>query len=687
MKRIAAIFLLLVAFTGCKKFLNTTPTSFLAPGQYYTGSNLTNALAGVYTPLAESSMFGNELLFGIGICNDESFWGGSGRTPSASNGYSATFNYDFTSPNVNGIWSSLYSGIERANELIANINVKDSSAAVQAAYGEALFLRAYYHFFLVSNFGAVPLKLTPTISPDNLNMTRTPIETVYNQVVADMKAAELKVYTSAQLGFSGRVSRTTVEGMLARVYLFMAGYPLNGGKAGAKAQYDSAMVYAQKVVNSGQHSLNPSYSQVFINEAADIYDTKECLWEAEFGGNNLTSVQAAGRNGNENGIPFTSAATYSNISGSTDYIYLDTGYCYGYVYATQQLYNMYAPYDARRDWAIQNFNYTVNTNTTPPTITRTPISNSTAFAYNRTCAKWRRNYEVIRPKNKNYTPINFPLLRYSDVLLMLAEADWNSNGGAISSNGLNAINAVRERGCGLSGTTAPIKSLTITNPGSGYNTNTFFTGYNNASFGNTNTGSGLAYTSTISGGKVTAVTVTSGGLGFTAASAGTIYLGNAWTANTIYTVNQQVINNGNLYTVTTAGTSTATPPTQASGASAASVTGAVFTYAGVAATASGTLLAKADVDLTSVTMQDIQNERARELCFETLRIPDLIRWNIFLPTMAAVKAQVAGWTTFSGNSQALVLTGYNNVMPKHLLLPIPSSEMSVNKQAAQNPGW
>src|SRR2546421_107709 len=116
MKRIYYILFSLVALTSCQKFLNTTPTSFLAPAQYYTGANLINALAGVYDPLAQSSLFGNELISGTGMCNDESFWGGSGRVPSVSNGFSATYNYDFTSLNVNGIWSSAYSGIERANQ-------------------------------------------------------------------------------------------------------------------------------------------------------------------------------------------------------------------------------------------------------------------------------------------------------------------------------------------------------------------------------------------------------------------------------------------------------------------------------------------------------------------------------------------------------------------------------------------
>ena len=145
-----------------------------------------------------------------------------------------------------------------------------------------------------------------------------------------------------------------------------------------------------------------------------------------------------------------------------------------------------------------------------------------------------------------------------------------------------------------------------------------------------------------------------------------------------------------LYTVTTAGISTATPPTQNSGASSAAVTGAVFTYAGVAGTATGTLLTKTDVDLTSVTMQNIQDERARELCFEALRVPDLIRWGIFIPTMQNVANTVAASPTFSTNAKTQVSLGYNNAVAngnRILLLPIPSSEISVNRQATQNPGW
>ncbi|HSC51991.1 MAG TPA: RagB/SusD family nutrient uptake outer membrane protein [Phnomibacter sp.] len=675
----------LLSFTACKKFLATEPESFLPPADYYKGANLTNALAGVYSPMGYfASNIYSELVVGVLGCSDEAFYGGGGRAASGSP--SMTYAYDYANAGVNKIWNECYKGIERANQLLANVDPNDPAADRRAAYGEALFLRAYYHFLLVTNYGDVPLIITPTNSPDNLNVTRAPKEDVYNQVLADMKIAESKVLSIDKLGHASRVSKSAVQGILARVYLSMAGYPLNGGKVGAKAMYDSARTYSQKVMSSGLHSLNPSYSQVFINQAADKYEVKESIWEVDFSGNDNTVIRSGSSLGSQNGIQFTATNV---LPGSVNQVWIDSGYSYGFIYVNQALYNKYDSCDARRDWNIANFTYGVST-TTLPYVTRNPISNTTPFAYNRNNAKWRRNYEAIANKAKNLSTINFPILRYADVLLMFAEADLQLNGGTCTPAGVDAVNAVRERGYGLTDIGAPLKSLAVTDAGSGYNA-TVINNYNNASIANVNFGNWLGCAATITNGNVTGVRLTSGGIGFTAASAANIILGTPWTANTTMVLNKQVYNNGNLYTVTTAGTTTATPPTHTSGASSAAVTGAVFTYAGTVAKASGVLLTKADVDKATVTLKDIQDERARELCFEGTRKQDLVRWNIFYTTMVDVYNQMNGWATYATNTKVNAITGYSNVASaapnKHLLLPIPSSEISVNKNMTQNPGW
>lgn len=673
--------LVIVAFTSCKKYLTTEPQSFLAPKEYYAGNNLTNALAAAYNPL---TIFGADYVSGVFVCDDEMFYAGLGTGVQPDR----TFGFDYSNTSVNNVWTKCYTGIERANQIITYVDKSSTSADVQAAYGEALFLRGFYHFMLVSNFGSIPLKLTPSTDPNDLSSSRTPIEEVYKSILSDMKAAEGKVYPVTKFNTASRVSKSAVQGILARVYLNMAGFPLKGGQAGEMAMYDSCRVYSQKVINSGLHSLNPSYSKVFVNAASEIYDVKESIWEADYSTSPTNVNGLLGGLGSQNGIRFTSETSYP---GTSNPIWRDFGYCYGFMWAQKKLYDLYDKSDARRDWNISNYTLAVNT-ANLPIITKTPINNTNTFTYNRNVAKWRRDTEPVFPKGKNTTVINFPLLRYADVLLMFAEADLQLNGGSCTAAGIAAFNAVRERGYGLTEGKAPLKSLTITNQGSGYSPTLVVNGYNNASLGNTNVGNSLGYTSTISGGKVTALTLTSGGLGFTAASAATIYLGTAWAPNTTYPVNKQVINNGILYTVTTAGNSTNTPPTNTSGASAASVTGAVFTYAGIAATASGTLLTPADVDLTTVTLKEIQEERARELCFEGSRKRDLVRWNIFVPTMTDLSNQINGWPTFSGGPTKIqVQSGPSNVAGaaanKFLLLPIPASEITVNKNMTQNPGW
>lgn len=665
MKKTIIFFCLIpTLLAGCKKFLNTTPESFLASDQYYTGNNLTNALAGVYNTLYQSYLYGEYYWGNQQACTDESFYGGSGRTLTTG---TPVYNFDYGDAVVNGYWSALYTGIERANQFIAHIDTNDSSSAVQAAYGEVLFLRGYFYYMLVTFYGGVPLRLTPTTSVDNLSLVRSSVEDVYKQIVADMTAAESKVYNATDLNYSSRVSKTTIEGILARVCLSMAGYPLQD-----KSQYANALTWAQKVVASGIHSLNPSYKQVFINEASDVYDIKEAMWEADFSGNYTTSQPTTGWVGSYGGIPFGFSNTYSNVSGATDYIYADTGYAYGFIWATKKLYNLYDIYDARRNWNLGSYTYAINSSYGSSVVYRTPLTG--AFAYNRPDAKWRRNYEVVYPKSKNFTPENFPILRYSDVLLMLAEAEFNLNGS--TSLALNAINAVRERGYGWSITSAPAKKITLLTPGSGYKA-TF-------SLGDDNFGSGIAYTATVSSGKITVLSLDYGGSGFK--NGDVITIGATWYPKYYYAANSQIVYNGNLYTASSAGVTSSTPPTNTSGSSAAATTGIAFTYAGVAATASITPITQADVDLTTLTLQNIQDERSRELCFEALRVPDLVRWGIFIPSMKAIATDMSS-STFSINNKTQASLGYNNISDRNVLLPIPSSEISVNTLVTQNPGW
>ncbi|EHQ29329.1 RagB/SusD family nutrient uptake outer membrane protein [Mucilaginibacter paludis] len=662
MKRILFILLTILSLSvvSCKKFLNTVPTDSLVTTDYYTTeSKLNSALAGVYQPLGTAGIYGDNMFDQMGASTDEGFYARSAQTTGIM-----VYNFDYGNSDLNNFWTQLYQGIERANLLIQNINLAPMDETKrQVILGEALFLRGYYHFLLVSNFGDVPLKTAPTSSVTNVNIPRTPTKQVYAQVLADMQAAEGKVSTATALGYGGHVSKTAIEGILARVCLTMAGAPLND-----ESKYADALMWAKKVQASGEHSLNSSYRQVFINLHQDLYDVRESMWEVENKGTGADGLGNVNRLGNTNGIALS--VNYDAI-----------GYSYGFVNTTAKLFNLYAPGDIRRDWSIAQFSY--NSATTPVSYTYF----TSAQIYNRNAGKFRREYEISALKSKNITPINFPILRYSDVLLMLAEAENHINGP--TSIAYDAINQVRRRGFGLNPNT-PVVSISVLNNltlatagNTGYLTSVpnipiTFTG------GGGTGATGMATVST-STGKVTSIAILNPGSGYT--SAPTVNIGTAWAANTVYTTGTQVYNANNLYTVTTAGTSTTTAPTQTSGASAAATTGAVFTYAGARATATATIATSA-VDLsglsTSTFLLAIQDERARELCYESLRRPDLIRWGIWVSTMNALAADMKA---NAGTTYAYGALAGSNITTRNIFYPIPASEISVNSAATQNPGW
>jgi len=325
----------------------------------------------------------------------------------------------------------LYIGINRANLVLENIDKPAMDSARRSIIkGQALFLRAYYYFLLVSNWGDVPMPLHSTSSPDSVNVPRVDSKIVYNQIIQDMTLADSLVLPITSYGFGGRVSKTCVEGILARVCLYRAGFPFADNHL---QWFTQSLYWSDKVINSGIHSLNSSFSQVFINFCQTIYDIKESIWEVEFyGTGNGNPYPQAGRIGNINGIACSD---------------LSYGFCYGQVNVQANLFNAFVDNtllvsrDNRRDWSIAPYKLVTTNNTTSRV--NWPISS----IYNRNAAKWRREYEIGNNKQKNNTSINFSILRYSDVLLMKAEAENEVNGPNFAA--YLALNQVRRRAYGF----------------------------------------------------------------------------------------------------------------------------------------------------------------------------------------------------------------------------------------------
>src|SRR5690606_28446746 len=169
------------------------------------------------------SDLGGLMHYRLGLEADEGFYTRESPTSGPQ-----TYNFTSGHADINSYWRDLYIGINRANNFISNV---DFNPAIDEGFrnklrGEALFLRGYFYFMLVKTYGGVPLILDPLEDVENIDLPRNSDREVYDQILSDMKEAELLVDGIGQIGHGGRVNKSAVRGILARVCLHMAGYPM-----------------------------------------------------------------------------------------------------------------------------------------------------------------------------------------------------------------------------------------------------------------------------------------------------------------------------------------------------------------------------------------------------------------------------------------------------------------------------
>ncbi|WEK18061.1 MAG: RagB/SusD family nutrient uptake outer membrane protein [Candidatus Pedobacter colombiensis] len=602
MKRILysiAILGMALTSSSCKKFLNPSPTDFSAPKDFFRNeAEVNGALTGIYDVLGKSATYGRYMFYEMDVA-DDSFINLSNWTQDLG-----LYNYSPSDTKLTDSWTALYNGINRANMLIENIDkaVMDKEKK-KIALGEAIFLRAYYHFILTNNWGNVPLKTASTKSGFEVNYKNSPYKVNYDFIVSEMEKAADMVAPHRTYTYGSRVTQSVVWGILARVNLKMAGAPLRD-----VSRYAEVIKWAQKVKQAG-HTLNPNYKQVFINMSEKKYDLNEVIWEVEFGKRNGTQVEE-GSVGVINGI-----AANENI-----------GYSYGAKHVTNNFYNSFDSDDLRRDWNINTFSYSAD-------VEGGKVAYSPTQLYNRGDAKWRREYENTAPKFNGTSTINFPILRYSDVLLMLAEAENEVNG--VTSIAVDAVNEVKRRAHGKLMAGEVVKSVTITNGGA-------YTKAPTAVFSGGGGGFGATATVVVSGGKISGVYMISSGSGYTSAPVITL-VGGEGAGGAILTpvISKNATNNYDL--------------------------------------------TAAEKDSPDNLRTAIRKERSLELCFEGLRRFDLVRWGQFYSAMKNYEIEIANTKPATGYDHAIKAA--KNVSERDTLFAIPAAELNSNRDINQNKGW
>lgn len=423
MKKYIYIIILIFSFVGnsCSDFLDTTPTDFLDPEKYFkTEDELNSGLNAIYRTLSNFGLYGHRMISELGLQADE------GYRYSVTTGDVGHYQTSASDANILFFWTILYQGIDKANFLLEKIDNPDIEIEPidrNQLKGETLFLRGYFYFLLVQHFGPVPLKLESSKSLYDGYLSRSPIEDVYEQIQKDLTEAESLLKPINIVGFGGRASKSAAQGILARVALYMAGHPLQDNSKWAEAKY-----WSKKTIESGLHELNPNYEQIFINYAKDLYDYKESIFEVEFYGWNVSPYSNGGRVGVSIGGPLwhqKHVATYGLTSA--------------YVYSTDWLLNSYKNDDKRKNRNISNYSFNFDTGEM--------YTNLTTSGYTRAARKWDRRDEPSDKRIMQNSCQNHPVLRYSDVLLMFAEANNEIDGNPDST--YLCLNMVRRRGMGL----------------------------------------------------------------------------------------------------------------------------------------------------------------------------------------------------------------------------------------------
>lgn len=255
----------LFAFSSCEDFLAVSlPKSKVASDVVFS-SDITAiaAVTAIYDEMREQNNFASGSNKSITALAGLS----SGELAYLSDqiGDNAEFelnNLAATNSYIAGLWTSIYKVIYQANAAIEGVS--NASALTQQTRdqleGEALFIRAFSHFYLVNLFGDIPLVST-TDYRSNAHVARAPVDVVYGQITSDLlRAQELlsdKYITTERV----RPNKATAKAFLARVYLYRG----NWSAAEEQASFT--------IDNTALYSLLQDAGSVFLK------NSMEAIWQ------------------------------------------------------------------------------------------------------------------------------------------------------------------------------------------------------------------------------------------------------------------------------------------------------------------------------------------------------------------------------------------------------------------------
>ena len=416
MKTYNSIFLILtfatgIFLSGCKnEFLELAPQSQLSVESYYkTAEQIEFAVNGAYSTLQSNNMYQNwYVLSEIPSDNTTNNLSGSVTDQDEFD----KFYIRTTNPFTANFWNESYKGINKCNMVLSKIDgvTMDASRKDQLTK-EVKFLRGLMYFNLVRIFGGVPLVTSTVQITDAYTIARSTQDETYAQIIKDLTDAETlpASYTGNDVG---RATSGTVKALLGTVYMTMKDY--------AKGETKLA-----EVVSSGKYSLlENTAGSLNITGYEKVFDptnhnNKESIFDVQFK-----------KGGFGEGSGFANNFAPEN-SGTSVVAVGSTG---GNNIPTEDMNNAYEAGDLRKDYSMAS----------------SYIDNKTGKTIS---IRHVKKYRDV-PYQSGDANIDYPIIRYADVLLMYAEA-LNENGK--TAEACTMLNKVRRRGFGYQSTeTSPV---------------------------------------------------------------------------------------------------------------------------------------------------------------------------------------------------------------------------------------
>ena len=390
------ILVLLLALTACETQLDLSPVTNLTNVTYYkTAEDAKAAVGACYAQIGGTDPFLDLVTTDDAIA----FLTGSADRP-------LLWRYNITPSNTFiSQYAGAYNGINRSNTVIGRLPGIPMEESLKKRYiAEAKFLRALHYFNLVRLYGDVPIVTTETTSLEGLAVSRDPVDKVYELIEADLKEAESVLPKTYPASESGRASLGAAKGILARVYLTRA------GTTAGSPYWAQAAAKAKEVMDLGVYDLYANFADAF---ALTARGGKENIFEIQY----LTDVKG---HGDGRGYGVRSAPIYPG-TGS------------GIARPTASLYNLYSDKDTRKAVTFIT-SYVYNGVTTTLSITDPDFTKAVSYQ-----KLWDKTAKTTSGEGTSK-----PILRYSDVLLMYAEATNEANNGP-TADAYAALNKVRTR--------------------------------------------------------------------------------------------------------------------------------------------------------------------------------------------------------------------------------------------------